>query len=112
MTYKMTVSTAVEWMPDMEMEVFFKEPGLMRMTAPGGYVSVMDAVQGKGLSIIPDKKQFIEMDVSNLPDDPGQNQLSAVERLRSLPDSADEEVGEREIDGRTVQGFRVTEDGV
>ena len=51
MTYKMTITTPVEWMPDMEMEVAFKEPGLMRMTMKGGHVSVMDAVQGKGLSI-------------------------------------------------------------
>ena len=112
MTYKVTTSTPVEEMPDMEMEVAFKEPGLMRMTMTGGYVSVMDSVQGKGLSIIPGKKQFIEMDLSNLPDDPGQNQLSTIEKLRSLPDRADEELGEREINGRDVQGFRVTEEGV
>ena len=112
MTYKMTTTTPVEWMPDMEMEFAFKEPGLLRVTAPGGNVSVMDAVQGKGLSIITEKRQFIEMDLSNLPDDPGQNQFSGIERLRSLPERADEELGEREIDGRTVQGFRVTEEGI
>ncbi len=112
MTYTVTTSTPLEGMPDMEMEVAFKEPGLMRMTMAGGYVSVMDSVQGKGLSIIPAKKQFIEMDLSNLPDDPGQNQLSTIEKLRSLPDRADEELGERKINGRDVQGFRVTEEGV
>ncbi len=112
MTYKITTTTPVEWMPDMEMEVAFKEPGLMRMTAAGGYVSVMDAVQGKGLSIDPGKQQFTEMDLSNLPDDPGQNQLSGIEGLRSLPDRADEELGTREIDGRTVQGFRVAAGGI
>jgi outer membrane lipoprotein-sorting protein len=112
MTYTATTTTPLEGIPDMEMEVAFKEPGLMRMTMAGGYVSVMDSVQGKGLSIIPGKKQFIEMDLSNLPDDPGQNQLSTIEKLRSLPDRADEELGEREIDGRVVQGFRVTEEGV
>ena len=112
MTYTVTTSMPLEEMPDMEMEVAFKEPGLMRMTMTGGYISVMDSVQGKGLSIIPERKQFIEMDLTNLPDDPGQNQLSAIEKLRSLPDRADEELGEREIDGRVVQGFRVTEEGV
>lgn len=111
-TYKVTTTTPVEWMPEMEMEFAFKEPGLVRVTAPGGYVSVMDAVQGKGLSIIPQMRQFVETDFSNLPDDPGQNQLSGIERLRSLPDRADEELGEREIDGRAVQGFRVTEEGI
>lgn len=112
MTYKMTTTTPLEEMPDMEMDVAFKEPGLMRMTMAGGYISVMDAVEGKGLSIIPQKKQFIEMDMSNLPNDPGKNPLNAIEKLRSLPGRADEELGEMEIDGRTVQGFRVNEDGV
>jgi outer membrane lipoprotein-sorting protein len=112
MTYTVTTSTPVEGMPDMEMNVAFKEPGLMRMTMPGGYVSVMDSVQGKGLSIIPARKQFVEMDLSNLPNDAGQRQFDAIEKLRSLPDRADEELGERTIDGRVVQGFRVTEVGV
>lgn len=112
MTYKVTTSMPVEGMPDMEMEVAFKEPGLLRMTGTGGYVSVMDSVQGKGLSIIPATKQFVEMDLSNLPDDPGQNQLSVIEKLRSLPDRADEELGTREVDSRAVQGFRVTEEGI
>jgi outer membrane lipoprotein-sorting protein len=112
MTYKMTTTMPLEEMPDMEMDVAYKEPGLMRMTMAGGYISVMDAVEGKGLSIIPEKKQFIEMDMSNLPDDPSKNPLDTIEKLRSLPDRADEELGETEVDGRTVQGFRVTEEGV
>jgi len=112
MTYTVTTSMPVEGMPDVEMEVAFKEPGMMRMTMTGGYVSVMDSVQGKALSIIPAREQFIEMDMSNLPDDQGQNHLSVIEKLRSLPDRADEELGTREIDGRTVQGFRVTEEGM
>ena len=112
MTYTVTTKTPLETMPEMEMEFAFKEPGLLRMSMTGGHVSVMDSVQGKGLSIIPERKQFIEMELSNLPDDPGQNQLSAIEKLRSLPDRADEELGAREIDGQAVQGFRVTEEGV
>ncbi len=112
MTYTVTTTTLLETMPEMEMEFAFKEPGLLRMSMTGGHVSVMDSVQGKGLSIIPERKQFIEMDLSNLPNDPGQNQLSVIEKLRSLPDRADEELGTREIDGQAVQGFRVTEEGV
>ena len=111
-TYKMTKTPAEWWMPNMECEVAFKEPGLLRVTTKGGLVSVMDAVQGKCRTIIPRTKQVIEISMYDLPDDPGQNQLSVIERLRSLPDRADEELGERELDGRTVQGFRVTEEGV
>ncbi|MBL7188639.1 MAG: hypothetical protein ISS70_20130 [Phycisphaerae bacterium] len=112
MTYTATTTTSLEAMPEMEMKVSFKEPGLMRMTMAGGYVSVMDSVRGKGLSIIPQKKQFVEMDMSNLPDDPSKNPLNVIEKLRSLPDRADEELGTRRIDGRVVQGFRVTEEGL
>jgi outer membrane lipoprotein-sorting protein len=109
--YTVTTTTPVQGMPNMVMEVAFKEPGYMRMTMPGGYISVMDCIQGKGLSIIPEKKQFIEMQISNLPDDGGRRQFDAIEKLRALPDRADEVLGERQIDGRTVQGFRVTEEG-
>ncbi|UCF14574.1 MAG: hypothetical protein JSW59_14260 [Phycisphaerales bacterium] len=112
MTYKMTTATPVEWMPEMEMKVAFKEPGLLRMTMAGGHVSVMDMVQGKALSIIPTTKQFVEIDLTNLPEGQEQDPFDAIQRLRSLPETADEELGEREIGGRTVQGFRVTEDGV
>ncbi len=110
--YTVTTTTPVEWMPNMVMEVAFKEPGYMRMTAPGGYVSVMDCIQGKGLSIIPGKKQFIEMEISNLPGDGGRRQFETIEKLRSLPERADAVLGERQIDGRTVQGYRVSEEGM
>jgi len=112
MIYNVTTSTPVEGMPDMEMIVVFKEPGLMRMTMPGGYVSVMDSVSGKCLSIIPERKQFVEIDMTSLPGDAGRSQLDAIERLRTLPDRADEELGERETGGRKLQGFRVREEGV
>jgi len=110
--YTVISTSPVEGIEATEIEVAFKEPGLMRMTMPGGYISVLDSVQGKGLSIIPERKQFIEIDMSNLPDDAGRSQLDAIERLRTLPDRADEELGARQMNGRTLQGFRVTEEGV
>jgi outer membrane lipoprotein-sorting protein len=110
--YTITTATPVQGMPDMEMEVAFKEPGYMRMTMSGGYVSVMDCIQGKGLSIIPARKQFVEIEMSNLPGDAGRRQFETIEKLRSLPERANEVLGEREVAGRMVQGFRVTEKGV
>ena len=110
--YTVTTNTAIEGMPEMEMEIAFKEPGYMRMTMPGGYVSVLDCVQGKGLSIIPERKQFIEIDMSNLPDDAGQKQTEAIEKLRTLPERADEDLGEQTMDGRTIHGYRVNEDSM
>jgi len=104
MTYTVNATTAIE--------IAFKEPGYMRTTMPGGLVSVIDWAQGKGISILPSRKQFIEMEMSNLPHDPAQQPFNVIEKLRTLPDRADEELGTSEIDGRALQGFRVTKEGV
>jgi outer membrane lipoprotein-sorting protein len=95
-----------------EIEIAFKKPGYMRTTMPGGFVTVIDWTQGKGLSTLPTRNQFIEMEMSNLPHDPAQQQFNVIEKLRTLPDRADEELGTKEIDGRVLQGFRVTEEDV
>ncbi len=104
MTYTVNATTAIE--------IAFKEPGYMRTTMPGGFVTVIDWTQGKGISTLPTRKQFIEMEMSNLPHDPAQQQFNVIEKLRTLPDRADEELGTSEIDGRVLQGFRVTKEDV
>ncbi len=106
LTYTATTNSQVE------IEMAFKEPGYMRTTMPGGLVTVIDWAQGKGISILPSRKQFIEMEMSNLPHDPAQHQFNVIEKLRTLPDRADEELGTSEIDGWVLQGFRVTEEDV
>jgi outer membrane lipoprotein-sorting protein len=95
-----------------EVEIAFKKPGYMRTTMPGDYVTVIDWTQGKGLSTLPTRKQFIEMEMSNLPNNPAQHQFNVIEKLRTLPDRANEELGTREIGGRMLQGFRITEEDV
>jgi len=112
LTYIVETNTGIEGMPSMIMEIAFKEPGYMRMAMAGGYVSVVDSIQGKGITILPPRKQFIEIEMSNLPNDPAQQNINVIERLRSLPERADEELGTREIDGRVLQGFRITEEGL
>ncbi|MCP4608887.1 MAG: hypothetical protein GY845_09255 [Planctomycetes bacterium] len=113
MTYIVESNTGMEWMPSMTMEIAFKEPGYMRFDMAGGVVSIVDSIQGKGLTILPPpKKQFIEIEMSNLQNDPAQHNINLIEKLRSLPERADEELGTREIDGREVQGFRITEEGL
>jgi outer membrane lipoprotein-sorting protein len=112
LTYTVETNTSIEGMPTMRMEIAFKEPGYMRMAAPGGFVSIVDSIQGKCITILPPRKQFIEMEMSNLQKDPAQQNIDLIERLRSLPERADEELGTREIDGRVVQGFCITEEGL
>jgi outer membrane lipoprotein-sorting protein len=112
LTYVVETTTSIEGMPSMRMEIAFKEPGYMRMSAPGGFVSIVDSIQGKCITILPPRKQFIEMEMSNLQKDPAQQNIDVIERLRSLPERADEELGTKEIDARMVQGYRVTEEGL
>ena len=112
LTYTVKSNSGVEYMPSITMEIAFKEPGYMRMSTPDGYVSIIDSIQGKGLTILPPKKQFIEMEISNLQNDPAQQNINVIEKLRSLPERADEQLGTREVDGREVQGFRITEEGL
>ena len=112
MTYTVETTTGIEYMPSMKMEIAFKEPGYMRFAMAGGYVSIVDSIRGKGLTILPPKKQFIEIEMSNLQNDPAQQNINVIEKLRSLPERADEQLGTREIDGREVKGFRITEEGL
>ena len=112
LTYTVETNTGIEGMPSMTMEIAFKEPGHMRFATAGGYVSIVDSIQGKGISILPPRKQFYEIGMSNLPNDPAQQNINVIERLRSLPERADEELGTSEIDGRVLQGFRITEEGL
>lgn len=95
----------------VRMEIAYKEPGYTRIVVVGGTIGIMDYTQKKGLNINPLRKEFTEIDLSNL----STSQLRVdliIEELRTLPDQADEELGEREMDGQTLRGFRVTKDKI
>jgi len=96
--------------PTMRMEMSFKEPGHIRITGVGDFVSIIDIRQKKGLSINPLKKEFEEIDFDSLPAE--QSQIDLIEKLRTLPDRADEVLEVEEIEGRMLQGFRVVEEGM
>jgi outer membrane lipoprotein-sorting protein len=110
MTYSIVTHTPVESMPTLRLQMAFKEPGYMRTTTADGYITVLDWNQNKGISLWPPKRQFIDFEASNYQHDPAQDPFMVVEKLRTLPDQADEVLGEKEIDGRVLQGFRVTKD--
>lgn len=112
MTYSMLTPTNIESMPTVRMEIAFKEPMYVRTTTADGFVTIVDWAQGKGLSIMPPRKQFVDMEVSNFPHDPAQDPFAVIEKLRALPTRADEVLAEKEIDGRVLQGFRVAKDGM
>jgi outer membrane lipoprotein-sorting protein len=104
LTYKVTTNS------NIEMEMAFKEPGYMRITMPEGYVTVADWTRGKALTVMPPRQMFYEMDLS-LNNDPTQRQLEAIEKLRALPEQADEVLGTIEENGRILHGYRVRQNG-
>lgn len=110
MTYSVVTRTPVESIPTLRQQMAFKEPGFMRTTTADGYITVIDWNQNKGISLWPPKREYIDFEASNYQHDPAQDPFLVVEKLRTLPDQADEVLGEKEIDGRVLQGFRVTKD--
>ena len=110
-TYTIITGADSEAIPTMRMEMSYKQPGYWRMTGgAGSVVSIIDGTQKKGILINHSEKQFSEMNFSNLPQD--KPEIEFFEWVRTLLDRADEVLGEKEMDGRRVQGFRVSEKGM
>jgi outer membrane lipoprotein-sorting protein len=112
MTYSLITQTNIEDAPTVRVDMAFKEPGYMRITTADGYLTAIDWARNKGISILPPRKQFIEFEATSYRHDPAQDPFAVIENLRTLPSRADAELGEKEIDGRLLQGFRVIEEGV
>lgn len=88
------------------MEMAYKEPGRLRYTFPTGDYTIMDLKQRKAIMVKPARKTYRYW---NFPDPTGEKRNDVIDRLRSLPERADEVIEKREMDGRTVQGFRVNQ---
>jgi outer membrane lipoprotein-sorting protein len=112
MTYSLITQTNIEDVPTVRVDMAFKEPGYMRITTVDGYLTVIDWAQNKGISVWPPRKQFIDFEATNYQHDPAQDPFVVIENLRTLPLRADAELGEKEIDGRLLQGFRVAKEGL
>ena len=110
LTYSIVTRTPVENMPTLRLQMAFKEPGYMRTTTADGHVTVIDWTQNKGITLWPPKQEYIDFEASNYQHDPAQDPFAVVEKLRTLPEQSNEILGEKEIDGRVLEGFRVTQD--
>jgi len=87
---------------------------LLRTSTADGYVTVVEATDAgvKGISLVPPTRNYVafEFSFADPPEDADTGPYVSVETLRALPAAADETLGRRQIDGRTLEGFRVTED--
>jgi hypothetical protein len=115
LTYSMVTKTGMADMPTVRMDIAFKavgDTGFIRTATADGYVTVAQAIGNsiKGITIVPVAKNFARFELDNMPSDPAKDPWAMVEILRALPAQADEVLGDRVIDGRTLDGFRVRGD--
>ena len=109
MTYTMTAW--VEGAPKVPMEWILKEPHYQRVSDPMGGYWIFNMGEKRGLMVSTRQKQYMVTDLSDASPELLM-ESDIVHEIRSLPERADKNLGKKEIDGRTVQGFRVTEQGV
>ena len=111
LTYSMVTKTGGDRIQTIRVDIAFKEPNRLRIATTGGYITVLDSTPGKakGISLVPDTKSYVIFEMSNMPDDPGKDPWVTVERLRTIPDRAEEALGRHRIDGLTLEGFRARE---
>ncbi len=114
LVYSLVTITGQDEMPTVRTDIAFKEPGFLRTATADGYVTVIEATDAgvKGISIVPPMKQYLafEFSFADMADNSKTGPYISVEKLRALPAQADEMLGRKQIDGRTLEGFRVTED--
>jgi len=111
LTYSIVNKTGVESMPTVRTQIAFKEPGYLRTSTADGYVTIVHAseVGVRGVNLVPLQNKYMFFEFTNVPKTPDTGPYVSVERLRALPSQADEALGEKKIDGRTLEGYRVHE---
>lgn len=105
--YTLITPTNVKAGQFVETRCIYKDPGKLYASTADEIVSVMDSIQGKGISLGHPLKQYVEFTYDNLPDHPGNDAFEAIARLRELPARANEVIEVQEINGCQAQGFRV-----
>ena len=111
LTYSIVNKTGVESMPTVRTQIAFKEPGHLRTSTADGFVTIVHASGGevKGLNLIPLQSKYNTFEFSNAPDKHDAGPYVSLEKLRALPNQADEALGQKPIDGRILEGYRVRE---
>ncbi|MCJ7544267.1 MAG: hypothetical protein MUP47_06835 [Phycisphaerae bacterium] len=112
-TIQMTVDSTVGQGPNtvrMRLKMRVKAPGWVRMETETGESVVTDARQKMMLTIEPDKRRAMLIDIPQLPDRTDTSPRNILERMRQVLDGSEKRLGGRQIDGRPTQGFAVTKD--
>ena len=85
----------------------YKEPCFLRTITEGGHVTVINGLEGKQMSLVPENMSYIigEFEMSEVK---GDDSFDEVNALRGLPAQADKVLGKKSLEGRSVLGYRVT----
>lgn len=115
-TMTFTMTTRLKDMPEMVVKMMLKEPGLMRQEfiKPEKGVSIMDVSKAQMLTLMPKEKKAIRIHLGELPEairkkHEKQNYLA---ELKKLIEESESELGEKDLDGRQVKGYRVAKLGI
>ena len=119
-TATFTMTMEVKGAPTQTFDCMYAEPIRMRQaTTDGSAVVISDLTQGKVVTLIAAQKQAMVMEITNIPDDPKENQFNMFGDIRKRIQEAQEapgdsvmSLGEQQIEGRTVIGYRVQKSGV
>lgn len=117
-TFKMTME--VQGAPTQTFDCMYAEPIRMRQaTTDGSAVVISDLLQGRIVTLIAAQKQAVVMEITNISDDPNESQFNLFGQIRrhiqeaqEAPDDSVTSLGERQIEGRAVVGYRVQKSGV
>lgn len=92
----------------INVDVAYKEPGSMRVTMADGYIAVLDANNGKMMSIVP-QGGYSMGDLSSLKSSGDPGPFANVEKMKALPAKADLRLASKDIDGVECDGYQVTQ---
>jgi outer membrane lipoprotein-sorting protein len=114
-TFKITIGG--RGVPPQEFDGMFMEPCRMRQTTPGGGTMIVDFEQGKIVTLLPQTSQAVVLEVTNVPEDPGDLNFFQYIRLRilnaqPLDDESVEFLGEQQIEGQSAIGYHVRKPGL
>ncbi len=106
-----------EGVPAQEFDGMFMEPGRMRHNQPGGGIVIVDLEKGKFLTLIPQLKQAVVLELTNVPEDPGslnffQEIRNRILKAQPLNDESAEFLGRQQVEGQSAIGYHVRKPGL
>lgn len=103
--------------PTQEYDGMFMEPCRMCHTQPGGGTVIVDLEKGKFVTLLPQLKQAIVLELTNVPEDPGslnffQEIRNRILKAQPLKDESVEFLGRQQVDGQSAIGYHVRKPGL